>query len=193
MIKLEIPNEPATIKAAKAFFDTLVNDDSTCCGDCHDAPAEPTVPPAPMPAGPEPTVPPAPMPANDDVDAEGFPWDERIHSSNRKKTQKGLWTKRKGVQPIVWDEVRAELKATPAQQPMQQPAQQPMQQPAQQPITFPMLIQLVTLPMQKGTLSLETVSEIVGKYGFTALEYTATATPEQLAAMYQELKNAILA
>lgn len=30
------------------------------------------------------------------VDAEGLPWDERIHSSSKKKTAKGLWAARKG-------------------------------------------------------------------------------------------------
>jgi len=30
------------------------------------------------------------------VDAEGLPWDERIHSSSKKKTAKGVWAKRRG-------------------------------------------------------------------------------------------------
>lgn len=42
-------------------------------------------------------------------DAEGFPWDERIHSSNHQFTGKGLWTKRKGVADNTHHTVRAEL------------------------------------------------------------------------------------
>lgn len=47
------------------------------------------------------------------VDADGLPWDERIHSSNRKMTAKGLWTRRKNVDDAVFNSVVAELRGTP--------------------------------------------------------------------------------
>lgn len=43
------------------------------------------------------------------VDSEGFPWDERIHSGNKEKTTDGAWRKRRGVDPAVVAQVKAEL------------------------------------------------------------------------------------
>lgn len=72
--------------------------------------------PMPLPSAPSgvAAIPPAPIPSTspdstdseDDeegdetdgtgVDADGLPWDERIHSSSKKKTAKGVWAKRRG-------------------------------------------------------------------------------------------------
>lgn len=43
------------------------------------------------------------------VDAEGLPWDERIHSSNKQKTEKGIWRRKRGLQDMEYDAIRAEL------------------------------------------------------------------------------------
>lgn len=48
--------------------------------------------------------------ASGELDADGLPWDARIHASTKTKTQKGVWTKRKGVQDTVVDAVTAELR-----------------------------------------------------------------------------------
>ena len=54
-------------------------------------------PPVPMPSmsADSTTIPTGPTGA-DELDAEGLPWDARIHSSSKKKTAKGLWAARKG-------------------------------------------------------------------------------------------------
>lgn len=44
------------------------------------------------------------------LDAEGMPWDERIHASTKTQTQKNVWTKRKGVDATVTEAVTAELR-----------------------------------------------------------------------------------
>lgn len=49
------------------------------------------------------------------VDAEGLPWDERIHSSNKKKTAKGVWVARRGVDDITRISVVNELRGAPSQ------------------------------------------------------------------------------
>lgn len=46
-----------------------------------------------------------------ELDANGLPWDERIHSGNKKKTSKGIWQRRRGVQDPQFNEIAAELKA----------------------------------------------------------------------------------
>lgn len=49
-----------------------------------------------------------------ELDGEGLPWDERIHSSNHKKGDNGLWMMRRGVgvQKAMVERVKAELRAT---------------------------------------------------------------------------------
>lgn len=55
------------------------------------------------------------------IDAEGLPWDERIHSGSKKQTAKGVWARRKNVEDNFFNQVVAELRnrgnggATPMQ------------------------------------------------------------------------------
>lgn len=55
-----------------------------------------------------------------ELDKDGVPWDERIHSGatnedgTRKKTDKGVWTKRRGVDDGLYKSVTAALKAAHA-------------------------------------------------------------------------------
>lgn len=72
-------------------------------------------------------------------DAEGYPYDARIHSDTGSKTEKGLWRKKRGVTDDVWNAVRAELAAArnaAAAVPVPTPA--PMPTPAAAPIPAPM-------------------------------------------------------
>ena len=69
--------------------------------------------PDPTPATP---APPAP---DDAVDADGMPWDARIHTSTRGRTQKNQWKKRKGVNDLDRSLVEEELRAAPTHVPTQ--------------------------------------------------------------------------
>lgn len=42
-------------------------------------------------------------------DKNGLPWDARIHSSNHKLTDKGVWQRRKGITDMEFERVRNEL------------------------------------------------------------------------------------
>lgn len=42
-------------------------------------------------------------------DAEGLPWDERIHSSNHKLTSQGVWVRRRGITDVEFNRVKTEL------------------------------------------------------------------------------------
>lgn len=53
----------------------------------------------------------APAPAPGGVDAEGYPWDERIHASSRATVADGTWRKKRGVDDALVAEVRAEWDA----------------------------------------------------------------------------------
>lgn len=104
-------------------------------------------------------------PAGDapDVDADGLPWDERIHSGNHGLNKDGTWRKRKGVDAAIVQTVTAELRGKqpdpidppapvqipdrpiplpvggiPAQAPTPMPMQpMPTAMPAMQPVPMP--------------------------------------------------------
>lgn len=46
------------------------------------------------------------------LDGDGLPWDERIHSSNKKMTDKGKWVARRNVPEATRAAVIAEIRAT---------------------------------------------------------------------------------
>lgn len=46
-----------------------------------------------------------------ELDANGIPWDARIHGGGQKKTDGGVWTKKRGVSADLVAKVTAELKA----------------------------------------------------------------------------------
>lgn len=52
---------------------------------------------------------------NSEVDASGLPWDSRIHSSNKGKTAKGVWNRRRGVDDATVQTVENELRGVTLQ------------------------------------------------------------------------------
>lgn len=63
-------------------------------------------------APPAPGALPAPSPSGVTVDADGLPWDARIHSGNKETTAEGKWRKRRGVHEETMRLVTEELRAT---------------------------------------------------------------------------------
>ena len=82
-----------TYSAAEALRDVLI---------AQNAPILPPI------SQPTPTVAPK-QTLGEGIDAEGLPWDERIHSSRKKKTKKNIWVRRKGLQEDKYEQVKAEL------------------------------------------------------------------------------------
>ena len=56
------------------------------------------------------------VPASDpkQLDADGIPWDERIHSGNPTLTADGRWRKKRGVSEVYYGQIHAELTGTGA-------------------------------------------------------------------------------
>lgn len=81
--------------------------DNTTAGTAGGLPPIQTAPAAPQNFA----APAQPSAASDEVDADGLPWDERIHSSSKKKTAKNVWARRKNVDDSVFDQVVAELRS----------------------------------------------------------------------------------
>lgn len=65
-------------------------------------------PPPPLPAAPPST--PEPRWNTKELDADLLPWDERVHASTKTKTQKGHWTKKKGVADDLYSSVVTEMR-----------------------------------------------------------------------------------
>lgn len=110
------------------------------------APSVPSTDAAIPPVGFQPTMqPPIALPDDDDegapntaapdVDANGLPWDERIHASTKAVNNDGSWKKRRGVAAATVTAVEAELRARGV---VQQPAVIIPPQPIALPPTIPM-------------------------------------------------------
>ncbi len=81
----ETPYAPDVPESAPSVFDTPANDT---------------------------TITPEPQPLSGvgvEVDKQGVPWDERIHSSSKKKTAKGVWAKRKNLPEGLHEQITAQL------------------------------------------------------------------------------------
>lgn len=70
----------------------------------------------PPPVGPSATD--AAAPGVGDIDADGVPWDARIHSEGRAKTKDQKWRLKRGVDEATRASVTAELKAAMGARPM---------------------------------------------------------------------------
>jgi len=89
-------------KEFEAYVERVVNARS-CCKDGKAIEAHGGI------ITPSETVPPRPEAPAPETDTD-LPWDERIHSSNRKKTAKGVWVRRRGVADDIFNAVVSELK-----------------------------------------------------------------------------------
>ena len=110
---------------------------------------------------------PEPAKPVDELDADGLPWDERIHSGNHEKTNKGVWRRRRGVQDAYFDQIVAELKGTPTPMPVAEP-EVAVDEPTPvepEPVTEP-----ATPARDYAALMKQITALIVG--GHTPLQYT---------------------
>lgn len=76
-------------------------------------PAVPAVPTS-VPAVPASTSAAAPAAGQSDLDSAGCPWDARIHTSNKATIGDGTWRKKPGVDPALFESVKAELMGKPS-------------------------------------------------------------------------------
>lgn len=51
----------------------------------------------------------SPEDAGIELDADGIPWDERIHASTKTRTKQDVWTKKRNVDEVLYGQVHAEL------------------------------------------------------------------------------------
>ncbi len=112
-ISVTVPPAPVATQAGEPTLVTNM--------DGYPVPLPPSA--VPVPPAPVAVVPPPPVSSGAAValDAEGLPWDARIHSSSRGRTAKDCWARRRNTPYETWEAVRAELRqvmAAPAAVPV---------------------------------------------------------------------------
>ena len=104
-----------------------------------------------------------PVESTASVDAEGLPWDERIHSSNRKMTAKGVWVRRRGSQDFEYDAVKNELLGQTAPAPVA-----PVAAPA--PVRdYNALVARISAGIAGKTINIATITQMNASIGVTNL------------------------
>ena len=98
--------------AARQLFNSPVSGVQTSAEQPAAQPQPPLAPAAgPLPVAPGSVAKPAGVPGSQppapevELDKNGIPWDARIHTSTKKKTTKGLWKRKPGVDPKLVEEV----------------------------------------------------------------------------------------
>lgn len=167
-------------------------------------PPAPEVPAAvpPAPAAPT-TVPGTAVPVGE-LDPNGFPWDERIHAKTKTKMQDGTWKLKRGSDPALVEQVRAEFIAacpppvaepntattvhpdTPGAVPAVPAAPVPSAPPAVAPVgemTYPALIAEITGKKALALITDEEITSIAQALGLPAFPALA-AQPELISVFY---------
>lgn len=121
------------------------------------------------------------------VDADGVPWDERIHSGNKGLTAKGIWQKRRNLAAGYYEQITAELKGEPecvAEEPVAPapptaatpPPPAPAPEQAAAPTDFGALVNAITAAgITQGALAAACESMSIANVGALA------ATPDKIA------------
>lgn len=175
-----------------------------CCGETED-PTPPTVPPGAF----APPAPPAPQETTGgpELDAEGLPWDSRIHASTRTRNKDETWRLLRGVDQGLVDQVKAELKAAmsapvpkPAAQaspppPPAAPAETPASPPPppaassddQPPVSFAGFVQAITKKQAAGLLTVQEINEVCVKHGLAQMPLLVNRL-DLIPAIYSDLR-----
>lgn len=127
------------------------------------------------------SLPPAAEPEST-LDAAGLPWDERIHSSAKTKTAKGVWKRKRNLPEHVYDQVVAELTGTaPVEAPVPAPDNVVSMQP-QSNVTLPDIMLAVT----SGKVDQTTMMNTLNKHGIKAIGLLG-ARPDLIPVIAKEL------
>lgn len=173
--------------------------------------AAPTPPPPPVPTPAEPV---AYSPLS--LDADGLPWDERIHSIGKVRTGDGRWRKRRNVTENVTAQVEAELRrklqvtgavvpavhapatvltqnvvvAAPPAPPQSQEHAAAVPPPPVEGRSFDELMSLVTDIVVGGLLSEDDILAVVEQFDVKELADLAGSKPDTIARVYAALEEA---
>ena len=92
-------------------------------------------------------------------DADGTPWDERIHAGTKTKSKNGVWKKKRGIEDETFNAVMAELNSGT--------------------INHSQLLAEIINGVAEGTLSIFTVQDVLAELGLGSLN-DASGNPEMI-------------
>lgn len=166
-MKLDLTIKDVTLEQAKDIMAKISGDSVVTISGSQPASSNitPSIPAAPI-------TPVNPVTPQVEFDSEGLPWDERIHSSSRKKNTNGTWARRRNVDENTYNSVSAQLRGAAAPAPAAQPAA---------PITPAMAPALANAPQGHFVPS----APVVSAPAVATSGYVQPATPPFLESMNQ--------
>lgn len=121
------------------------------------------------------------------LDKDGLPWDERIHSSNRKFDSKGGWWRRRGVSDELVAQVEAQLRGTPLVETKEVPPPPPPVVEPENPMgPFIAFVGRTMAAIGGKTLTQAQVDQVCQKHGVSSLAALGQR-PELVATVEEEL------
>lgn len=117
---------------------------------------------------------------NEDVDVNGMPWSEEIHSANRSKNKDGTWRGKRGLGPQAPDAGLPALPAVPVGLPGL------VAPPSTAPVSMADLIALYTDAVARGVMDPEKMTTLYVKHGTNATDLATNETAR--AAIAADLK-----
>lgn len=156
------------------------------------------------------TPPPPPAPAADeeqtteDVDAEGYPWDKRIHASSKAFVKDGTWRRRRGITEQKYEQVTAELQnqgygpdnsaPTAGESFTETPVGTLATEQTASDVerrSYSELSTLVTDLFMSDRISSSTVEAVVKKSGFETIPDLEDSDPETIGKVYAEINASV--
>lgn len=125
---------------------------------------------------------------SNEVDADGFPWDARIHAGTKSKKKDGRWTTRRGLDDLTLKSVESELL-------MKSPAPAPLANPAEMfsPVNLTQPVQQFATIVEKKEVTFESFMKSLGA-GFATrilLPSDISDLVQQISLRFNENINAI--
>lgn len=176
-ITIDLDSLPETLHAAGTFLVMLSGHSPTV-----DTPPVEEIEAAPPPPSivehaqaASPSTPP------DDVDKTGRPWDERIHSANRKKNADGTWRKRKNLDAALYDQVMADIAPEPITETPPVPQAEPeptevfggaatqQELPVEEGLTWPDVLRRLAGAKQQGKFDEALQTQVLESVGVSSL------------------------
>lgn len=134
--------------------------------------------------------------ADDSLDADGLPYDSRIHAGTRTRTQDGRWKRKRGVEPAEIERVETELRALmaiPSPVPLPTPEElKTLETTLTGPTTFSEFLKAVTGLVTGGRVAMPRVVALVQESGVAAvpmLQQREDLIPSVWAAIHAEASH----
>lgn len=142
----------------------------------------------------DPGFPTGQVPSTPELDKNGMPWDERIHSSNHQLTKEGVWRAKRGVSEELVKQVEGQLKGvTPSKELTKAfevienlPPAPPVVPPSNPMGPFVALVSRAMAAIGANTLTKARLDEVCQKHGVSSLPALGQR-PELVAPIEAEL------